>query len=194
MCRVTRQGRIVCTLVACVLLFGSGPSGAVIPSADLAITKDDGVTSVLAGGSLVYTIVVSNAGPSADPAVTAADTLPAALTCTYTSITSGGATGNTAAGAGDLAETLSMPAGSSVSYTVVCDVSVGATGLLSNTATVSASVNDPDPLNNSATDNDTAVIAPTPVPAASHFTLALLALTLATASAFVLNRRRHLGA
>src|SRR5438105_10935385 len=44
--------------------------------ADLSITKTDGVTSVNAGGTTTYTVIVANAGPSAangavftDPAV-----------------------------------------------------------------------------------------------------------------------------
>jgi hypothetical protein len=37
------------------------------PSADLGITKTDGVTTATPGGSVTYTIVASNAGPSACP-------------------------------------------------------------------------------------------------------------------------------
>jgi uncharacterized repeat protein (TIGR01451 family) len=125
------------------------------PQADLSITKTDGVTSAIPGNSLTYTIVASNAGPSDDPSVTVADTFPADLTCTYTSVAAGGATGNTAAGAGDLAETLSMPSGSSVTYTATCAIDSAATGTLSNTATITASVTDSTPGNNSATDADT---------------------------------------
>ncbi|MDY6950219.1 MAG: hypothetical protein SWE60_01795 [Thermodesulfobacteriota bacterium] len=128
-------------------------------AADLSVTKTDGVTQATPGGSLTYTIVVSNAGPSDDPAVNLSDTFSAPLTATYTSVAAGGATGNTAAGAGDLSETLSMPAGSSVTYTVTCSISAGATGTLSNTATVTASVTDPDPGNDTFTDGDT-VLSP----------------------------------
>ncbi|QDV69117.1 Calx-beta domain protein [Rosistilla carotiformis] len=126
------------------------------PQADISITKDDGVTSAVPGqDALTYTIVVSNAGPSDDPAVLVTDVFPAALTATYTSIASGGASGNTAAGTGDLSETLSMPAGSSVTYTVSASINPRATGTLSNTAIATASVTDSDVTNNSATDNDT---------------------------------------
>ena len=52
----------------------------VIPEADLSISKTDGVTSAVPGGSITYTIVVSNNGPSDDPSVTMTDTFPAALT------------------------------------------------------------------------------------------------------------------
>ena len=130
------------------------------PEADLEITKTDGVTSAVPGlTTLTYTIVASNNGPSDDPSVTVTDTFPVDLTCTYTSVAAGGATGNTAAGAGDLAETLSMPAGSSVTYTAICTIDPAATGTLSNTATISGSVTDSVPGNNSATDSDTVLVA-----------------------------------
>ena len=130
------------------------------PSADISITKTDSLTSIRAGDTLNYTIVVSNAGPSTDPSVGVGDTFPSDLTCTYTSVAAGGATGNAASGSGNLSETLSMPSGSSVTYTAACVVSATATGTLTNTATASASVNDPDTGNNSATDSDTTVVVP----------------------------------
>jgi hypothetical protein len=37
---------------------------AITPTADLRITKDDGVNSVIQGNTVTYTIVVTNAGPS----------------------------------------------------------------------------------------------------------------------------------
>ncbi len=52
----------------------------VIVEADLAITKADTIDPVTAGTDLGYTLVVSNAGPSDDPAtVTVTDTLPAGV-------------------------------------------------------------------------------------------------------------------
>ena len=148
------------------LTSSSGNSGTAtdtltVIAADKSITKSDGVTTATPGGALTYTIVAANAGPAADPSVMVADTFPTDLTCTYTSVAAGGATGNTAAGAGDLAETLSMPAGSSVTYTVSCNIAPAATGTLSNTATISGSVADLVPGNDSATDNDTVLAADT---------------------------------
>jgi uncharacterized repeat protein (TIGR01451 family) len=130
---------------------------AVAASADLSITKTDGVTSVTAGGTATYTITASNAGPSAANPATVADTFPAACTSvSYTSTAAGGATGNTAAGSGNINDTaLNLPSGSSVTYTATCSVSAAASGTLDNTATVSSATADPDPANNSATDSDT---------------------------------------
>jgi uncharacterized repeat protein (TIGR01451 family) len=123
-------------------------------TADLSITKTDGVTTAVPGGSVTYTITASNAGPDAVSGATVADTFPAALTCTWTCAGAGGGT-CTAAGAGNLNDTVNLPAGGSVSYTASCTISPAATGSLSNTATVSSSITDPNPANNSATDTDT---------------------------------------
>ncbi len=125
-------------------------------SADLAITKTDGVTTATPGGSVTYTITASNAGPSNATGATVADTFPASLTCTWTCVGAGGGT-CTASGSGNINNTVNLPSGGSVTYTASCNISAGASGTLSNTATVTApaGVTDPTPGNNSATDSDT---------------------------------------
>jgi uncharacterized repeat protein (TIGR01451 family) len=122
---------------------------------DLAITKTDGVTTATPGGSLVYTITASNAGPSDATGVTVADTFPASLTCGWTCAGAGGGT-CTASGAGNINDTVALPVGGSATYTAACTVAgnVG-TGTIANTATVSGGGTDPVPGNNSATDTDT---------------------------------------
>ncbi|WP_170113274.1 proprotein convertase P-domain-containing protein [Ahniella affigens] len=129
------------------------------PQADLSITKTDGVTSVVAGGSATYTITASNPGPSNAPGATVADTFPASLTCTWTCVGAGGGT-CTASGSGNLNDSANLPAGGSVTYTASCAISAAATGTLSNTATVAApaGVTDPNAGNNSATDSDTIAV------------------------------------
>src|SRR5207237_1242006 len=125
-------------------------------SADLSITKTDGVTTATAGGSVTYTITASNAGPSNATGATVADTFPASLTCTWTCVGAGGGT-CTASGSGNINDTVNLPTGGSITYTSSCTISASATGTLSNTATVTApaGVTDPTPGNNSATDADT---------------------------------------
>ncbi len=126
-----------------------------VPSADAAITKTDGVTTATPGGSVTYTITASNAGPS-NTTATVADTFPASLTCTWTCVGAGGGT-CTAAGSGNINDSVTLPAGGSVTYTASCTISASATGTLSNTATVTGVAADPNPANNSATDTDTLV-------------------------------------
>ncbi len=123
-------------------------------SADLAITKTDGVATAVPGGSVTYTITASNAGPDPVTGATVADTFPAVLTCTWTCVGAGGGT-CTAAGSGNISDTVNLPVGGSVTYTASCTIAASATGTLVNTATVSSSSSDPNPTNNSATDTDT---------------------------------------
>src|SRR5262249_7038935 len=62
-------------------------------AADLAVTKTDGVTSAIPGGSTTYTITVSNAGPEAANGAALSDALPAGViggNWTFVSATGGG--------------------------------------------------------------------------------------------------------
>jgi uncharacterized repeat protein (TIGR01451 family) len=124
-----------------------------VGSADLAITKTDGVTSVTAGGSTTYTITASNAGPS-DTTATIADTFPAAYTASWTCVGAAGGTCTAGPTAGNINDAVTLPVGGSVTYTVTGTISASATGTLVNTATVTGAANDPTPGNNSATDTD----------------------------------------
>ena len=105
------------------------------------------------GESTTYTLVVSNAGPSNVSDALVTDSFPTELSCTYTSVAAGGASGNTPAGAGNIGDTLVLPVGGSVTYTAPCDIDPDATGILANTASVSSAARtDPEPGNDSATD------------------------------------------
>ena len=130
------------------------------PEADLAITKTDGVGSVVPGTSNVYTIVVSNAGPSAVSGAGVSDPVPAGVTAatwTFVSATGGGVVAGPSSGSGGLGTTVDLPAGATVTFTFTAQVSPSATGTLDNTATVSppAGVTDTNLNNNSALDTDT---------------------------------------
>ena len=123
-------------------------------SADLAITKTDGVASLIPGGTTTYTIVASNSGPSAVTGATVADTLPGGISsATWTCAGSGGGTCS-ANGTGSINELVNLPVGGSVTFTLIANIAPGATGTLVNTATV-AGAQDPTPGNNSATDTNT---------------------------------------
>ena len=133
--------------------------------ADLSIVKTDGVASVPQGGTTTYTIVVANGGPSAAVGATVSDAMPAAVASdTFTAVGGGGASGFTTSGSGNINDTVNLPAGGTVTYTVVANLNASALGSLVNTATVAvpAGVTDPDPANNSATDTDTITTTPTP--------------------------------
>ena len=121
------------------------------PTADLSITKTDGVPS-RSPGTFSYTIVVSNAGPSDVFGARVTDTMPAQLTnVTWTCNASCPASVN-----GDINNfAIDISAGGSVTFTVTATVTA-TSGTLSNTATVTVpnGVTDPTPGNNSATDTD----------------------------------------
>jgi hypothetical protein len=136
--------------------------------ADLAITITDGVTTVVAGGSVTYTITASNAGPQNAPNTTVVDTFPAVLTgISWTAVGAGGGVPGATSGSGNINQPVNLPAGGSVTFTVTATLSSEASGNLVNTATVSSGLADSNPSNNSATDTD--VITP-PAPTISGFT------------------------
>src|SRR5207253_2906672 len=125
-------------------------------SADLNITVTD--TGAVAGATITYTIVVSNPGPNDISGIGVADTFPTLLTGeTYTATQTGGASGFTASGSGNIQDTVAMPANSTITYTATALIPSSGTGTLSNTATVTGPVglNDPNLANNSATDTST---------------------------------------
>jgi uncharacterized repeat protein (TIGR01451 family) len=129
------------------------------PVADLSITKTDGVTSVIPGTNVTYTIVVRNNSATTNVmGAQVGDTFPAILTnVTFTATQTGGASGFTASGTGSISDTVNLPAGSTITYTAHATVNPAAVGQLSNTATVTAppGVEDPDQSNNTATDTNT---------------------------------------
>jgi uncharacterized repeat protein (TIGR01451 family) len=131
---------------------------AISAQADLKVTVTDGKTKAIAGKSDTYTIVVTNLGLADVVGAAIQDSFPGILTnITYTATQSGGASGFTASGSGDINDTLVMPSGSKVTYKATGTISASATGSIFDTASVTApgDVTDPNPANNSATDTDT---------------------------------------
>src|SRR6185437_15550986 len=110
------------------------------------------------GTSDTYTIVVSNGGPSDAVGASVADSFPGSFGSVSWTASGTSGTSFTASGSGNIAATVSIPAGGSITYTASGTVSSAATGTLSNTASASvaaATTTDPLPGNNSATDSDT---------------------------------------
>ncbi len=116
------------------------------PSADLSVTKTVSTDPLPQGGAVTYTLVVANAGPSTATGVILADDLPPELTGATTSSAGCTVTGQRLRCAlGQLTE------GSSASVQVTATVSPDAGPTVSNTATVEADTDDPDPSDDSAT-------------------------------------------
>ena len=128
------------------------------PTADLAITKTNGVSSVIPGTQVNYTITASHAaGPSPANGATVTDNFPPSLTgCTWSCTGSGGAV-CTPMGTGNISDTVNLPVGATVTYNASCLLSSTATGTLVNTATIAPPIGiiEPNPANDTATDTDT---------------------------------------
>ncbi len=155
----TIDGLIIDTAVVSATTFDPVPannsasqSTTVTASADLAITKTDGVASISAGASTTYTITVTNNGPSVVPAgVVISDTIPAGTTGSESE-----ADCSIAAPTFSCVTSAGLASGASVSYQLTVAVpSSYALPTVSNTATILTSpVFDPNAANDSATDVD----------------------------------------
>ncbi|WP_166654369.1 choice-of-anchor D domain-containing protein [Tahibacter aquaticus] len=142
-----------------ITLTGSG-SG---QGADLQVSKTNFGSNLYPGEDTAYTIQVLNAGPDRVSNVRVADTPPAALinahwTCTSTP----GSLCPNASGSGNLEELVAqpLPSGALLQYAYFARVAGGASGFVTNIATVTS--NDPavpevDAANNNATDTDSIV-------------------------------------
>ncbi len=125
--------------------------------ADLSVTKTNNQASVVPGSSTTYTVVISNAGPSNVTAATVVDPFPAELTNTsWSCAPSGGAACGGVSGIASLNQTVNLPVGSRVTYTISGTVQTTARGQLTNSAKVvlPPTETDPDLSNNAATDAD----------------------------------------
>ena len=131
------------------------------PTADLSVTKTNGVTLVSAGTTTTYTVVVSNAGPDAANGAIVMDPAAAGLAKTsVVCVAAGGATCPASPTVAQVEAGLAIPAlpfGGSVTLMIGATVTA-ASGNVTNIATVTApaGVIDPTPANNNASDTDNA--------------------------------------
>ncbi|HEX8710071.1 MAG TPA: Calx-beta domain-containing protein, partial [Pyrinomonadaceae bacterium] len=121
-------------------------------SADLSITKSDSPDPVAPGGTLTYTIVVTNNGPNAAQNVTVTDNLPSEVTFTGCASQSGN---GVCAGTGNNRTVTFASIASGASETITLQGTVSGTAAdnstINNTASVgSATTFDPATANNSA--------------------------------------------
>jgi len=135
------------------------------PVADLSVSKGDSPDPVTYGQNVTYTITVTNGGPSDATNVTLTDTLPSNVTfvsasagCTYNSgphtVTCSWAS---IAASGSHTVTIVVKA-KAAGIDLVVDDDTGAcayTGIITDTASVTADEHDPDLANNSASANTT---------------------------------------
>lgn len=127
-------------------------------SIDLQITKTDGKATYTPGNNTVYTISITNTGPSDVAGAQISDPLPAGITvASWNANVSGGATTPASNGTGAINQLVNIPVNGTVVYTFNVVIPSGFTGNLVNTATVTAPAGytDTNTGNNTATDTDT---------------------------------------
>ncbi len=125
-------------------------------AADLSIVKGNGFGGLDENQTFTYTIVVSNAGPSAAVGATVTDAIPANLINASWVCNPAPGAACSASGNGDINDSVTIPAGGSVTYTLTVTVNEPEGGFVSNSATVASPPGLPDPVfsNNSSTDTD----------------------------------------
>lgn len=141
-----------------------------LPSADLAVTKTDGITTIASGNSTTYTLTVTNNGPSTITGGLLTDAAVSSMVKTGVSCaaSAGQCTAGTTPSIAQLEAGYALPtlaSGQSYSLTVTATVTA-ASGSAVNTATIAvpSGYSDPTSSNNSASDSDsiTARVAGTP--------------------------------
>ncbi|HJT75486.1 MAG TPA: Ig-like domain-containing protein, partial [Chitinophaga sp.] len=121
------------------------------PSADIVTVKklkDATKTTFAPGEAVVYTIMVTNNGPSDAANVNIQDAAPTGTTISAwtASVTTGTVTLPATSGTGNLNQTVTtLPDGAVVTYEVTVQTPITYTGSLSNTAALTSSTNDPNP-------------------------------------------------
>jgi uncharacterized repeat protein (TIGR01451 family)/LPXTG-motif cell wall-anchored protein len=124
--------------------------------ADLSITKTAGVERAEPTDVVTYTIVASNAGPSAVAGAGVSDLLPDGLVrATWTCSASVGSACGTAAGTGSISTTVDLLPSGTATFVVSVTVQDDAIGTVTNTASVLApsGVTDSEPSNNTGSDS-----------------------------------------
>ncbi len=124
--------------------------------ADLAVAVDDASCEALPGGSITYTVTVTNNGPNAVTGATVTDHFPTVLSVSGGTCSASAGGSCSWSGGGDIDDTVDIPAGGWVTYVAPASVSTGATGTLVNEATTAVPLGTGDPVlgNNTAMDVD----------------------------------------
>jgi len=124
----------------------------VADSADLSVTNTASPIPVLAGGTITYTQVVNNAGPSTATSVTVTETLPASTTASSLTPPAGWTCSPVTLTCTDTSLAPSAPATITFVVTVIAGTPAGTA--INDTVRVSSAISDPNQANNSATAGD----------------------------------------
>jgi uncharacterized repeat protein (TIGR01451 family) len=132
----------------------AAPAQLTLQQSDLSVTIVSSTSTPVQGGTLTYSVVISNPGPLAATAASFSSTLQAGLgtiTNVVSQASAGASTASFVTGPSSVSGLVSLPIGGQVTVTYRATVSPTVTGTLTTTATVTepADRNDPNKLNNS---------------------------------------------
>jgi len=134
------------------------PTPTPLPGADLSVTKSDSPDPVSTGGTVTYTVVVTNNGPGTAVNVGLTDPLPNGTTFSSCTPSIGTCSGPPMGTNGTVTASLgNIGSGGAVTVTIVVNVTAGAGTTISNAATASSSTPDPNPANNTGSAATTVV-------------------------------------
>ena len=157
-------------------------------SADLSIVKTTTTPNVNVSDTVSYQLTITNAGPDPVTGATITDTVPSGITNVAWMCTATGATCNATSGTGNAIQlTADIPVNGAI--TIDIDGEAASSGTITNTASVSSTINDPDPANNqSAATIAVASLIAQPIP--THTSIALIALMLLFAGGVAVRLRQ----
>ena len=158
------MGIAVISLALFALLAMGGPSRGVAAGpedpADLSLTKSDSPDPVTEGAVLTYTILVSNAGPDPATNVVVTDDLPKQVKFVSATASSGSCQSPPGKGKGGKVECNLGTLSNGGTATVTIRTTATKAGDISNTASVTSDVTDPQTANNSDTEATKVLAAP----------------------------------
>lgn len=130
----------------------------VIPGADVTLSVNPLTPVASLGGKMGYEVIVTNNGPAPVMGVAIGSTIdPNILGVTFTAVGSGGASNFSSAGNGNIADSVTLPVGAKIVYTISGTVNTGITGDLTSSFTTANPPGTPDPNG----DNLVTIITPT---------------------------------
>ncbi len=161
----------------------AAPAAWIPPQADLSVTLTPSTPVPLSGGTLTYSVLVSNAGPSTVTLASFGSSLASGwgtITNVISQTSAGGSTASFTTGPTSVSGRVSLPAGGRLTVTYRVTVSPAVTGTLASSASVTAPADITDPVsgNNAANaavtvgfaDVTSAVVLPANAPAGSVVT------------------------
>jgi uncharacterized repeat protein (TIGR01451 family) len=157
-------GIAVAVLALFAMLAMGGPSRGVAAGpadpADLSLTKSDSPDPVAEGATLTYTILVSNAGPDPATNVVVTDDLPKQIKFVSATASSGSCQSPPGKGKGGKVECNLGTLSNGGTATVTIRTTATKAGDISNTASVTSDITDPQTANNSDTEATKVLAAP----------------------------------